>query len=85
MCKRSDSKWSIVGIILHEKSRHFIHFVIGTYSSKDEADEALLTDDIIELADQYGRYSYRVVTSLLNNEGWYVTHRRVDGSVDGKG
>ena len=34
------------------------------------ADEELLTDDIIELADQYGRYGYRMVTGLLNNAGW---------------
>jgi putative transposase len=29
-----------------------------------------LTDDIIELADKYGRYGYRMVTGLLNNAGW---------------
>ena len=32
-------------------------------------DEERLTDDIIELADQYGRYGYRMVTGLLNNCG----------------
>lgn len=37
------------------------------------ADEERLTDDIIELADQYGRYGYRMVTGLLNNAGWHVT------------
>jgi hypothetical protein len=37
------------------------------------ADEERLTDDIIELADQYGRYGYRMVTGLLNNAGWCVT------------
>ena len=31
------------------------------------ADEQRLTDDIIELADRYGRYGYRMVTGLLNN------------------
>ena len=36
------------------------------------ADEKRLTDDIIELADQYGRYGYRMVTGLLNNAGWQV-------------
>ncbi len=40
MSKRADSKWSIVGIELHEKSRHFIHFILGSYSSKGEADKA---------------------------------------------
>lgn len=38
------------------------------------ADEEQLTDDIIELADQYGRYGYRMVTGLLNNAGWGVSH-----------
>ncbi len=38
------------------------------------ADEQRLTDDIIELADQYGRYGYRMVTGLLNNAGWHVNH-----------
>ena len=41
-------------------------------------DESRLTDDIIELADQYGRYRYRMVTALLNNAGWYVNHKRVE-------
>ena len=42
------------------------------------ADEGRLTDDIIELADQYGRYGYRMVTGLLNNAGWRVNHKRVE-------
>ena len=42
------------------------------------ADEQRLTDDIIELADQYGRYGYRMVTGLLNSAGWCVNHKRVE-------
>jgi putative transposase len=42
------------------------------------ADEERLTHDIIELADQYGRYGYRMVTGLLNNAGWRVNHKRVE-------
>lgn len=42
------------------------------------ADEKRLTDDIIELADQYGRYGYRMVTGLLNNASWCVNHNRVE-------
>lgn len=42
MCERADCKWVIIGIKLDEKSRHFIHFILGLYSSKDEADEAIL-------------------------------------------
>jgi len=40
MSERADRKWSIIGIELDEKSKHFIHFKLGTYSSKSEADEA---------------------------------------------
>jgi putative transposase len=42
------------------------------------ADEQRLTEDIIELADQYCRYGYRMVTGLLNNSGWHVNHKRVE-------
>jgi transposase InsO family protein len=41
-------------------------------------DEILLTQRIIELATQYGRYGYRQVTALLKNEGWIVNHKRVE-------
>ncbi len=40
MSERADSKWLIVGIELHERSKYFIHFGLGLYSSKDEADKA---------------------------------------------
>jgi len=45
---------------------------------QSRADEERLTDDIIELADQYGRYGYRMVTGLLNNAGWHVNDKRVE-------
>jgi hypothetical protein len=45
---------------------------------RGRADEQRLTDDIIELADQYGRYGYRMVTGLLTNAGWCVNHKRVE-------
>jgi transposase InsO family protein len=41
-------------------------------------DEAALTEDIIALARQYGRYGYRRVTALLSNAGWTVNHKRVE-------
>ena len=42
-------------------------------------DEKKLTDDIIALATKYGRYGYRRITALLNNElGWRVNHKRVE-------
>jgi hypothetical protein len=40
VCKRAGSEWAIVGIELYEKSTHFIHFILGSYSSKGEADKA---------------------------------------------
>jgi hypothetical protein len=40
MCERTDCKWSIIGIEFHERSKHFIHFKLGSYSNKDEADKA---------------------------------------------
>jgi hypothetical protein len=39
MNKRADCNWTIVGIELHQKSRHFIHFILGSYSNKVEADK----------------------------------------------
>ena len=43
-------------------------------------DEEALTKDIVRLAEKYGRYGYRRVTSLLHTEGWSIgvklrTHR----------
>ena len=43
------------------------------------SNEKQLTDDIIALATRYGRYGYRRITALLNNEyGWRVNHKRVE-------
>ena len=41
-------------------------------------DEQALTEDIIELAKQYGRYGYRRVTALLRSAGWMVNRKRVE-------
>jgi transposase InsO family protein len=41
-------------------------------------DEQALTEDIIALAKQYGRYGYRRVTALLCHAGWTVNHKRVE-------
>ena len=37
-----------------------------------------MTEAIIELASQYGRYGYRMITAMLRNEGWLVNHKRVE-------
>ena len=43
------------------------------------SDEKQLTKDIITLATRYGRYGYRRITALLQNEkGWRVNHKRVE-------
>jgi hypothetical protein len=34
-------------------------------------DEDALTDDIVALARQYGRYGYRRITALLRDAGWH--------------
>jgi transposase InsO family protein len=41
-------------------------------------DEDALTKDILRLAQQYGRYGYRRITSLLKAEGWRINHKRVE-------
>ena len=40
--------------------------------------ESALTEKIIELALQYGRYGYRRITALLRSDGWHVNHKRVE-------
>lgn len=45
---------------------------------KKADDEEALTQDIIRLAQQYGRYGYRRITALLHTEGWQVNHKRVE-------
>ncbi len=43
------------------------------------SDEQQLTGDIIALATKYGRYGYRRITALPNNDcGWQVNHKRVE-------
>ncbi len=43
------------------------------------SDEEQLTGDIVALATRYGRYSYRRIKALLNNEhGWMVNHKTVE-------
>jgi len=41
-------------------------------------DEAALTQAVVELARQYGRYGYRRITALLHAEGWGCNHKRVE-------
>ena len=41
-------------------------------------DEAALTQAVIALAKQYGRYGYRRITALLHAEDWACNHKRVE-------
>ncbi len=40
-------------------------------------DEDALTREIVALAGEYGRYSYRRITTLLRDRGWHVGKDRV--------
>ena len=48
------------------------------YVGRKASDEESLTLRVVELAQQYGRYGYRRITALLQREGWYINHRRVE-------
>ena len=39
-------------------------------------DEDRLVADMIELAQQYGRYGYRRIAALLRDAGWQVNDKR---------
>ena len=41
-------------------------------------DEKALTEEIVELASQFGRDGYRRVTALLRHRGWRVNSKRVE-------
>ncbi len=41
-------------------------------------DDYWLTERIIELAKDYGRYGYRRITAMLRREGWRANHKRVE-------
>jgi putative transposase len=45
---------------------------------RGEDDEQALTEDILALDCQYGRYGYRRITALLRDAGWHVNRKRVE-------
>jgi putative transposase len=47
-----------------------------TYETSPE--ELRLVTDITALATRYGRYGYRRITALLNEESWLVNHKMVE-------
>ncbi len=54
------------------------HRSVQRYDKRVADDETILTERIIDLASQFGRYGYRRVTAMLRNEGWIVNHKRVE-------
>lgn len=48
------------------------------YSPQPSEAEQRLTESIVGLATQYGRYGYRRITTMLQWEGWQVNHKRVE-------
>lgn len=50
-------------------------------------DEARLTEDIIALSEEFGRYGYRMITGMLNNSGRDVNYQRplIAASSDERG
>jgi len=53
------------------------HRAVQRYPVRIKTDEAALTESIITLASQYGRYGYRRITALLQQQGWHVSKKRV--------
>lgn len=48
------------------------------YQARGRGDEERLTQRVVELASEYGRYGYRRVWGLLRLEGWRVNRERVE-------
>ncbi len=48
------------------------------YLSHIGTEEEKLTGRIIELASQYGRYGYRRITAMLQQQSWQVNHKKVE-------
>jgi transposase InsO family protein len=48
------------------------------YEATEKSDEKILTERMIALAKEYGRYGYRMITGFLRNEGFDVNHKRIE-------
>jgi hypothetical protein len=51
------------------------------YRPTQRDDEDTLTQAIVTLASQYGRYGYRRITALLQRAGWQVGSKRLVWAV----
>jgi transposase InsO family protein len=45
---------------------------------KVKEDEEALREDMVALAERFGRYGYRMITGMFRAEGWRVNHKRVE-------
>jgi len=58
--------------------------VLGQYRTTQRylphigTEEEKLTGRIVELASQYGRYGYRRITAMLQQQSWQVNHKKVE-------
>ena len=52
--------------------------VVGQCRATHTEGEGRLRARIIVLAHEYGRYGYRRITALLQQEGWRANHKRVE-------
>jgi hypothetical protein len=50
----------------------------GVYQLTQREDEDALTQAIVKMAIQYGRYGYRRITALLKRDGWQVGKDQVE-------
>lgn len=48
------------------------------YTKVSNALDMELIEQIIKVAEEYGRYGYRMVTYLLRNRGYQINHKRVE-------
>jgi hypothetical protein len=64
-----------VTVISERRACHVIsqHRSTQHKSPKNEEQEKRLTADIVELAQQYGRYGYRRIHALLLQAGWNIS------------
>ena len=49
-----------------------------TNKPRPVGDEKALTEEVVKLVGQFGRYGYRRVTALLRHRGWDVNHKRLE-------
>lgn len=47
------------------------------YEARPNPEKEKLRERVVEIASEYGRYGYKTVTGMLNNEGWDVGRERV--------